>query len=78
MEAKIAQKGPYEVDLKEGVAVYWCACGKSGKQPFCDSSHQGSEFTPMEFIPEKSGVHFLCGCKRSHTKPMCDGTHLKL
>jgi len=78
MEAKIAQKSPYEVDLKKGVAVYWCACGKSLKQPFCDGSHQGSAFSPVEFVPEKSGVHFLCGCKRTKNPPMCDGTHQNL
>ncbi|MGQ1788059.1 MULTISPECIES: CDGSH iron-sulfur domain-containing protein [unclassified Saccharicrinis] len=75
MEPKIAQKSPFEADLSEGVSVFWCACGQSANQPFCDGSHQGSEFTPVEYVPERSGAHFLCGCKRTGNKPLCDGTH---
>lgn len=78
MEPKIAQKSPFEVDLKEGLSVYWCACGQSVNQPFCDGSHQGTEFSPVEYVPEKSGKHYLCGCKKTGNKPMCDGTHNKL
>lgn len=75
MEPKVAQKGPYEVELEAGKVVYWCACGKSDNQPFCNGSHVGSEFTPVEFIPEKSGKYYLCGCKKTGRKPFCDGTH---
>ncbi|MDB4335127.1 CDGSH iron-sulfur domain-containing protein [bacterium] len=78
MEPKIAQKGPYKVELEKGKKVFWCACGQSSNQPFCDGSHQGSEFSPTAFTPDKSGTFFLCGCKKTSNKPLCDGTHSKL
>nr|WP_321485300.1 CDGSH iron-sulfur domain-containing protein [uncultured Draconibacterium sp.] len=57
---------------------YWCACGRSKNQPFCDGSHQGTEFTPLPFdIDEKKEV-WLCQCKHSKNKPFCDGTHRTL
>jgi CDGSH-type Zn-finger protein len=72
-----AQKEPYILELERGVYL-WCACGKSQNQPFCDSSHKGSEFLPVKVkIPEKQEV-YLCGCKRTGTKPFCDDTHLTL
>ena len=73
----IAQKSPYIVELEAG-KYRWCACGKSAKQPFCDGSHKGSEFSPVAFeLAEKTKV-VLCGCKRSGNKPYCDGTHNKI
>ena len=78
MEPKIAQKGPYAVDLEAGKTYYWCACGQSANQPFCSGAHKGTEFTPVAYTPDKSGTFYLCGCKKTGTKPMCDGTHKKL
>jgi CDGSH-type Zn-finger protein len=76
-EPVIAQKVPYPEDLEPGT-YWWCACGKSQKQPFCDGSHKDTEFTPVKLeITEKTKV-YLCGCKHSHDKPFCDGTHNKL
>lgn len=73
----IAQKAPYVLELEAGT-YYWCACGKSKQQPFCDRSHSGSEFTPVKFeLAEKTKV-WLCGCKHSEKKPYCDGTHKRL
>lgn len=73
-EPNIAQKAPFALDLEQG-SYWWCACGKSQKQPFCDSSHKGSEFVPVKFeITEKKKV-WLCGCKHTANKPFCDGTH---
>ncbi len=70
----IAQRFPYDLELEAG-RYWWCTCGKSKRQPFCDGSHQGSEFTPVEFtLKEKTRV-FLCGCKHTRSKPYCDGTH---
>ncbi len=77
-EPHIAQKSPYAVEVKEGKTYYWCACGKSAKQPFCDGSHQGSEFAPIAYKAEKSGPAWFCGCKHSGNKPLCDGSHKKL
>lgn len=74
-EPKIAQTGPYQVPLEAGKSYYWCSCGRSAKQPFCDGSHKGTTFTPMEFKVESTGIHNLCGCKAADDKPYCDGTH---
>ncbi len=73
-EPVIAQKTPYVLDLEPGT-YYWCSCGKSAKQPFCDGSHKGSEFTPVALTLDKAKTVFLCGCKHSANKPFCDGTH---
>ncbi len=78
MEPKIAKKGPFEVKLEAGKSYYWCACGQSKNQPFCDGSHKGSEFSPVNFTAKESGPAYLCGCKRSGNKPFCDGTHNKI
>ncbi len=74
----MAQKGPFAVEVEAGKAYYWCRCGKSQQQPFCDGSHKGGPFAPLAFTPEKSGTVYLCGCKRSGNKPYCDGTHSRL
>jgi len=71
----IAQKAPFKVELVEGETYYWCACGRSKNQPFCDGSHQGTGFEPIAYKADKSGKAFLCGCKHSNKKPLCDGTH---
>jgi len=72
-----SRKAPYLLDLDPGT-YYWCACGRSKNQPFCDGSHKGTKREPVEFIvPERQ--HFaLCGCKYAKTKPHCDGSHLHL
>ena len=77
-EPESPQKAPYAVDVTEGETYYWCACGKSKNQPFCDGSHQGSDFTPVAFTAEKSEKVYFCGCKKSANKPLCDGTHNSL
>lgn len=76
-DPEMPQKGPYVVEVEPG--THWfCACGKSAKQPFCDGSHGGTDFTPVAFgIDEKKTVT-LCGCKRSGNLPFCDGSHSKL
>lgn len=71
---RIADTKPMGVTLESGT-YYWCACGRSSNQPFCDGSHRGSEFRPIKFeITEEKKV-FLCMCKQSENKPFCDGTH---
>lgn len=74
----IAQKAPYPVDVEAGKSYWWCACGNSRGQPFCDGSHKGSTFTPVEFKATESTTVWFCGCKHSGTKPLCDGTHKTL
>ena len=76
-EPVIAQKTPYGVDLEPGT-YWWCACGKSKNQPFCDGSHQGSGITPVKLEITEPGKYWLCGCKQSHDSPFCDGSHKQL
>jgi CDGSH-type Zn-finger protein len=77
-EPYVAQKGPYAVELEAGQSCYWCACGKSTNQPFCDGSHKGGEFAPVKFEAIETGTVYLCGCKHTADKPFCDGSHSKL
>ena len=73
-----AQKAPYAVDVEAGKSYWWCACGKSASQPFCDGAHQGSSLGPVEYKAEKTGTAYFCGCKASATPTLCDGSHTKL
>jgi CDGSH-type Zn-finger protein len=73
----IAGKEPAILDLEAGT-YYWCSCGDSKNQPFCDGSHQGTAFTPVELTIEKARKVALCLCKRTAKPPFCDGAHRKL
>lgn len=75
---KATQNSPYRVDVEEGKSYFWCACGLSANQPFCDGSHKGSEFSPVKYVAEKDGTVAFCGCRQSGNLPMCDGTHRTL
>ena len=77
-EPVIAQKSPFPVEVEEGKNYFWCACGKSSNQPFCDGSHKGTEFAPVKYSAESTGRVVFCGCKHSSKAPLCDGTHSKL
>lgn len=70
-----AQKAPYNVMVEAGKRYVWCACGRSGNQPFCDGAHRAVGLSPIAFIAEKTEEVWLCGCKASAGKPFCDGTH---
>ncbi len=74
----MAQNAPYKVKVEKGKTYYWCACGKSTKEPFCSGAHQGTGVTPKSFVAEKDGDIYLCGCKQSAKPPFCDGSHQKL
>jgi CDGSH iron-sulfur domain-containing protein 3 len=74
----IAQKAPFGVDVVAGKTYWWCACGRSARQPFCDGSHKGSTFTPIEFKADESKTVWFCGCKNTKGAPLCDGTHNSL
>lgn len=77
-QAVVSQKGPYLVEVEAGKSYFWCSCGRSEKQPFCDGSHKGTTFTPMKFEAEESKQLFFCGCKQTDKQPFCDGAHSKL
>ncbi|MGL1835173.1 CDGSH iron-sulfur domain-containing protein [Rhodocyclaceae bacterium SMB388] len=74
----IAQQSPYAVEVEAGRKYFWCACGQSAKQPFCDGSHKGSAFNPIPFSADKTETVYLCGCKHTGNAPYCDGKHTKL
>jgi CDGSH-type Zn-finger protein len=76
-EPTIAQKAPFNVELQAGT-YWWCACGRSANQPFCDGSHKGTDFTPVKLEISEPAKVWLCGCKHSGNKPHCDGSHKKL
>lgn len=75
---QIARKSPFAIEVEEGKNYFWCACGRSKNQPFCDGSHKGTEFSPVKFTAEASKKVFFCGCKHSQNAPLCDGTHNRL
>ena len=74
---KIADVKPKQADL-EKKEYYWCACGLSNNQPFCDGSHAGTGFSPKSFTPDEPGEAYLCMCKQTANPPYCDGTHASL
>jgi CDGSH-type Zn-finger protein len=75
---EIPQKAPYPVALEAGKTYFWCACGRSARQPFCDGSHKGTGFEPVRHVAEADMRAFLCGCKASAKAPFCDGSHRTL
>lgn len=74
----VAQKAPIPVEVEEGKSYFWCVCGKSANQPFCDGTHQGTEFTPMKWTAGETKRVFFCACKHTEGQPFCDGSHNKL
>ena len=77
-EPLIAQKGFFSVEVEAGKEYYWCACGRSANQPFCDGSHKDTGIEPVAFKVTEAKEVYLCGCKRTGDRPYCDGTHGKL
>ncbi len=71
----IARRKPYLVEVKKGKSYFWCACGLSKKQPFCDGSHKSTEFQPLKWTASESGEKLFCACKHTAGQPFCDGAH---
>ena len=76
-EPVIADNKPQVMTLEPG-KYYWCSCGQSSKQPFCDGSHKGTDFAPMEFEVTEEKQVAMCLCKHTKNPPFCDGSHAKL
>ena len=77
-QAIIADKKPAKADLKAGEKYFWCVCGRSAKQPFCDGSHKGTGMTPMAVSVKEDTEAFMCQCKATNNPPYCDGSHTRL
>ena len=77
-KGKIAASGPFAVAVEAGKDYYWCRCGLSESQPFCDGSHKSTDLAPARFTAQKSETVYFCGCKQSGSSPLCDGTHRSL
>jgi CDGSH-type Zn-finger protein len=75
MKGQVAHKFPAAAALEAGKTYYWCSCEKSSKQPFCDGSQKGSEFTPLAYSAEGTKTVYFCQCKQTGTPPFCDGSH---
>ena len=72
------QKSPYKVEIEKGKTYFWCACGLSQKQPFCDGTHKKEgKFKSIKYIGEESKEMYFCGCKMTKHSPFCDGSHSK-
>lgn len=77
--AKIADRTPAVLELAPGQSYWWCRCGASSEQPWCDGSHNaGGVFEPVEFTVDEAKRYALCRCKQTSTPPYCDGTHKRL
>jgi CDGSH-type Zn-finger protein len=77
---KIAPPDPIEVELTPNLTYFWCTCGRSLNQPFCDGSHKGTGLSPLKFEikGKKTKMFWLCGCKKTNAGPYCDGSHNSL
>ena len=73
-----AQKAPYGIQVEAGREYWWCACGHSKSQPFCDGSHKGTGFAPLQYTADRSAEVWFCGCKQTQGKPLCDGSHNRI
>jgi CDGSH-type Zn-finger protein len=70
-----ASDTPFGIEVEAGESYWWCACGQSSSQPFCDGSHKGSPFTPVKYEATESKKVYFCGCKATGSPPLCDGSH---
>ena len=74
----VASRTPIAVAVGADETYWWCSCGTSAKQPFCDGSHKGTDFTPVKYEATASTKVWFCGCRQTANAPLCDGAHKKL
>ena len=75
----VSQKAPYKIKVEKGKIYFWCSCGLSMKQPFCDGHHKKErKFKSIKYTAIENGYIFFCGCKFRIRQPLCDGSHSKL
>ena len=77
-EPVVAAKVPAKVTLEAGKDYWWCSCGHSAHQPFCDGSHKGTGLQPVKFEVTEKKTIWWCQCKHSANPPLCDGSHKSL
>jgi CDGSH-type Zn-finger protein len=68
---------PVGIEVEAGKSYWWCSCGKSANQPFCDGSHKGSAFVPQKYEATEARTVYFCACKATANAPLCDGSHKK-
>ena len=77
LKSKKAGDSAIVVEVEKNKSYFWCSCGLSSKQPFCDGSHKNTEFSPVKFIADETKKMFFCTCKQTNNQPFCDGSHNK-
>ncbi|MEM7463819.1 MAG: CDGSH iron-sulfur domain-containing protein [Pseudomonadota bacterium] len=77
-KGEVALGEPIAVEVEAGKRYFWCSCGKSARQPFCDGSHKDTDYAPMAWEADKSETKYFCCCKHTDHQPFCDGSHNKL
>ena len=77
LKGKKAGDSAIVVEVEKNKSYFWCSCGLSSKQPFCDGSHKNTEFSPVKFIADETKKMFFCTCKQTNNQPSCDGSHNK-
>ncbi len=77
LKGKKAGDSAIVVEVEKNKSYFWCSCGLSSKQPFCDGSHKNTEFSPIKFIADETKKMFFCTCKQTNNQPFCDGSHNK-
>ncbi|MCE3255418.1 MAG: Iron-binding zinc finger type [Rickettsiaceae bacterium] len=74
----VPQKAPFKIEVEAGKKYFWCSCGMSKNQPFCDGAHKGTGLKSVVFEATESKLIYFCGCKHSKNGIFCDGAHNKL